>query len=223
MDRTSRLIAQLSRELRPVRRLLNPDARALLWIVSVFSTLGIYAGLHGLRPDIGEVFAQPAFTTEWIAALLTGVSAATAAFHLSVPGCSKRWIYIPVPATVVWVLTFVRGIFLETMSLGWDEVRIPESWSCVRFIGITSILLSVLMLWLLRHASYSRKSEIVVFSILSVAAMASANQDLFHSLHRAVSVLVWHGGTIFVLLWAYSLVGPWLLDRFERTAVGRST
>ncbi len=104
MDRTSKLISQLSRELRPVRRLLNPDARALFWIGSVSLTLGIYTLLHGLRPDIAEAFAQPTFTTEWVAALLTGVSSATAAFHLSVPGCAKRWIFVPVPAIVVWRL-----------------------------------------------------------------------------------------------------------------------
>ena len=181
----------------------------------VLSLLGISTWLRGVRPDLSEAFAQPEVALEWAAALLTGVSAAISAFYISVPGRAGWWLFLPLLATGAWLLSLAYGIAFDWIHTGWDAFRVPESWECVRLISATTIFLSPILLMLLRHAAYVRPTETVLLTVLSIAALASADQDFAHTLHRAASVLVWHGGTIVVLLCAYSLVGPQLLNRFE--------
>lgn len=181
----------------------------------VLSLLGIFTWLRGLRPDLSEAYARPEVALEWAASLLTGVSAAVSAFYISVPGRAAWWLFLPLLAIGAWFLSLFYGIVFDWTRMGSDAFRVPESWECVRVISVTTILLGPILLMLLRHATYVRPTETVLLAILSIAALASADQDFAHTLHRAASVLVWHGGTIVVLMCAYFLIGPRLLNRLE--------
>ena len=99
-----RLVAALTADLTPVRRLSAPFLRALVWLaitvaiavaLAVFSDLGAMGRRLGASPDL------------WVAAAgsaMTAVLAVIAAFELNLPDRKPLWALLPLPAAILWVV-----------------------------------------------------------------------------------------------------------------------
>ena len=99
--KTSDLIATLAGNLKPVRRLRPPVVRAAGWLLLAALVLALLAISQGIRPDLAQRLHDRTFTVSIVASLLTGVLAAIAAFQISLPDRSRRWLLLPLPALVV--------------------------------------------------------------------------------------------------------------------------
>jgi hypothetical protein len=87
----------------------------------------LLAALHSLPADLAERLHQPAFVVGQLAALATGVLAAVAAFMISLPDRSRRWLLLPAPALAIWVSTIGYGCLTDWVSIGPGGVQFGET------------------------------------------------------------------------------------------------
>jgi hypothetical protein len=115
---TDQLIEQLSEELRPVQPLPPPGVRALLWL-AVCGALCVGLILRFGHPAMYlHRFAVPRIAVETIATALTAIAATWAAFELSVPDRSPRWVWLPLPPFLLWLAASGLGCLQNGFSLG---------------------------------------------------------------------------------------------------------
>jgi hypothetical protein len=208
---TERLIERLAAELRPVRPLRPPLVRAGLWLAFALVVVAAIVWSHGLRPDLLERFARPDVRLEWFASLLTGVLAAVATFYLSLPDRSARWALLPLPGLALWLATLGYGCLLDWFAYGPDGLVPGVSFACFQSIVATSIPLGLGLLLMVRHAGPVRPTLTTTTGALAVAALAASGLSLYHHVDAAIMVLIWHVGTIAIVVAVGHFTGPRLL------------
>src|SRR6185369_11073429 len=119
MSDTDTLIAQLSERLQPVQPLRKPWLRAALWTVFATIIIALLAIFFGRRADIGHAIHEAKFVMPLIGSWLTGLTAAIAAFEVSLPDRSRRWLWLPLTPVLLWSSGFAYGCLAN-----W--VEIPE-------------------------------------------------------------------------------------------------
>jgi hypothetical protein len=191
---TPELIEILCADAKPVRRLRPPLLRAALWLLFAGVVLFALAGLLGTRPYLAERLRQPTFAVALAGSLLTGVLAAVAAFHLSLPDRSRQWLLLPVPALVLWVSTIGYGCLTDWVSIGPDGVRLGTTLECLATLAMASLPLSLVLLVMLRHAARLHPTMVAMMGGLASAGIAATALSLFHELDATVMVLVWNLG-----------------------------
>lgn len=207
-DDTATLIARLAAEAGPVRRLAAPWRRAALFLGGAVLLLALVAAAAGgPRPGLAEMMAMPGRRLEWLASLATGVLSTFTAFHLAVPGRSALWALLPVPAAVLWLGALGYGTAMDVQMMGMAEgMGWQASWGCLGAIVSSAAPLAALMFYLLRFADAARPAATAAFGVLAVAALSAAGLTLYHELETALMVLVWHVGTV-ALLVALAMMG----------------
>lgn len=202
MTSTSELIDSLVVDAKPVRRLRPPVARALCWLLFAALMLTLVALVHGVRPDLMLKLRQPTFVVSVAAALITAALASTASFIASVPGRSRRWLWLPAPAVVVWMSTIGYGCLTNWVSIGPDGMSPGETARCFATLAITGIPLSLVMLIMLRYVARLAPTPVVMTGSLAVAATTAVALSLFHPLDATVMILMWNFGvaTLFLAL-----------------------
>jgi hypothetical protein len=204
--RTDDLIRQLSEGLEPVRRVAPPWQAALAWLVLAAALMGAAVAVSGFRHDIAERLALPHEQVNLIAALLTGIAAAVAAFQLALPDRDPRWAMLPLPFAVMWLSGLGWGCLRDFAEQGWPALS--TSFECMRFIIGFSVPLTAAMLWMARHAAPIRPGPVAALAGLAAAAVASVGLSLVHHLDAAAMVLIWHGGAVALVTLCAWRFGP---------------
>ena len=179
---TDTLIDQLVADVPPVRPLRAPALRALTAVVAIALIAGLAIAMLG---DVGELRRRYAgretvLALEMAAMLATGVLAIAAAFFLSIPGRSKRWIIAPVPTFAVWLLISGLGCyndFVRREGIGWE---LGESMHCLLFILASAALLAPLLIWRLARAKPIDPLPVALLGALGVAAVSALVLQFFH-------------------------------------------
>jgi hypothetical protein len=197
---TDALIDGLAERLAPVRPQRPPVVRAGLWLGFAALLVGGLTLAMGVRPGLAAWFARPAFDLEWSGEVLTGITAALAAFTLALPDRSDRWLLLPVPALLLWLSGIGAGCLTDWVRLGPAGFEIGPSLVCFCFILVTGLPLTLLLLLMLRHAGPIRPHATACLGALAAAGVATAGLSLFHGLDTAVMSLLWHGGTAALLV-----------------------
>jgi hypothetical protein len=194
---TDDLIGALSAELRPVRPLDAPLARAAKFLAFAGACLLAIALIAGPTPLFFARLDDAMFLIPWLAAIATGVAATVAVFHLAVPG-TPRWVFfLPVPPLAVWLATLGAGCLEELIAHG--TAHLGTSWHCMQVIAQTSLPLGLALGWMLRRAAPLAPVATGALAALAVSAFASATLETFHSLETATMVLLWHGTTVAIV------------------------
>lgn len=207
MTSTPELIDSLVADAKPVRRLRPPVTRALCWLLFAALLLALVALVHGVRPDLIVKLRQPTFVVGVVAALITAALASTASFIASVPGRSRRWLWLPAPAVMVWMSTVGYGCLTDWVSIGPDGISPGETARCFATLAITGIPLSLVMLIMLRYVARLAPTPVVMTGSLAVAAMTAAALSLLHPLDATVMILMWNVGVAALLLALSGLYG----------------
>ncbi len=189
---TEQLIESLSRELAPVRPLLPPARRALLWLAAVALLIGIALLRFADLAAFATRYAAPRMALEAAAMLLTGITAVVAAFHLSLPDRSSLWRYAPLPPLLLWIATSGLGCLQYGLGLGPAGDRVGESTHCFVFIIGTSVPLMVLLYAVLRRARPLDPIPVALTAALGVAALAAFVLQFFHHFDVTAIDLVTH-------------------------------
>ena len=154
----------------------------------------LLASLHGARPDLALRLREPTFALALAGSLLTGISAAIAAFFLSLPDRTRLWLLLPAPALALWVATIGYGCLNDWVSLRPDGLRVGSTLACFATLVIASLPLSAALLVMLRHAARLHPTMVGMMGGLAAGGIAATALSLFHELDATVMVLVWNLG-----------------------------
>ena len=206
--KTSDLIDTLVAKASPVRPLRPPALRAALWLLIAATILALLAISHGLRPDLAVKFQQQTFIVGVAASLLTAVLAAIAAFFVSVPDRSRRWLLLPAPALVVWMSTTGYQCLTDWVSIRSDGMHWGETADCFATVVLTSVPLWIVLLVMLRYTAWLPSRAVGLAGSLAVAALAASALSLFHSIDASAMILMWNFGSAALLVMLGSIFGP---------------
>lgn len=200
MTTTEELIGLLSANAAPVRRLRPPVVRCALWLAFAAVIVAMLGISRGVRPDLAQRLADPAFTAGLGAAVLTGILAAAATFMLGLPDRSGRWALLPLPGVAAWVGTIGYGCLTNWVSLSPDGVTLGATAACFATLVLTSTPLSLAMLLMMRRLGSLRPTSVTLCGALAVAAITATALSLFHSLNATVLILLWNFGVAALFL-----------------------
>lgn len=211
--RTEELITQLSRGLRPVRRLPSPLAMLGLWCLFCVGVIGAALLVSGLRADFAAWLMEGFDLYHLMSAALVALTAGYAAFQLALPDRDQRWALLPVPAVVGWLVTMGWGCLEDLARLGPEALQLGVSLPCLGFIIGLGVPMTAAIAFLTRHAALLRPVPVAALGALSAAAFASLGLTLVHELDAAMMVLVWHGIAVLVVTALGAVAGPRLMRR----------
>lgn len=202
---TDDLIRRLSQDVAPVRRVTPPMQAALRWLALAVAVVAAGVLLSGVRHDLEHQLMLMHERVNLLAALATGAAAAVAAFHLALPDRSDRWALLPLPFAAFWISGLGWGCVAEFAEVGWPAMG--TSFGCMRFIIGFGVPLTLGMLWMTRHAARIRPGPVACLAGLAAAALASVGVSLVHHIDAAAMVLIWHGGSVLLVMLVARLWG----------------
>ncbi len=181
-SRTDMLIDQLAADGRPVRVLRAPALRASITAAAIFLVAGFAIVMLG---DIGQLRVRYAgrealLALEMAAMLATGVLAIVAAFFVSIPGASTRWLAAPIPPFAIWLLLSGFGCYGDYLRRGEVGWALGESLHCLLFILGTSAVLAPLLVWRLARARPIDPLPVALLGGLGIAATSAFVLQFFH-------------------------------------------
>jgi hypothetical protein len=207
---TSALARRLAADNTPVRPLSNPWRRTALWVLASIPCMTVVLLVVRWQGRLFWPASDGRFGVEEVAAFATAITAAGAAFASVVPGYDRRWLLLPVLPLMVWLGSIGAGC-LQLWSLG-GPVTIGRDWSCVRLITLTGAVPGAGMAWMLRRGAPLTPRLSAALGGLAAAGMGNVVMRLVHPPDVSVLVLVWHVGTVSVLVALASAVGLRLLN-----------
>ena len=197
---TEQLIAALTEGLAPVRPLRPPLLRALLWLAPVALLIGVAVLRWANLEAFAVRYAAPRPALEFLAILLTAITAIVAAFHLSLPDRNSLWRYAPLPPLALWIAT--SGLGCLQHGLGWGAVgkRFGESPHCFTFIVALGLPLAALLYAVLRRARPLQPLPVALTAALGVAALAAFTLQFFHPFDTTSIDLALHLAAVLVVV-----------------------
>jgi hypothetical protein len=207
---TETLIRDLGDGLTPVRRAASPTRLALIWLgisALIAGGLAVFFDTHAAMVRLGSAADM------WLAvlgSLLTAVLAAKAAFELAMPGRSRLWALLPVPALLLWIGASGMGCLRTWAATGWDGSLHME---CLMVIIGVSVPLAAAMVIMLRRSFPLHPALTAMVAGLACAAAAATVLALFHPADAAAADLAFHALAVAVVTAVLTVSGRRLLKR----------
>jgi hypothetical protein len=206
----SRLIGDLSADLRPVRRLPSPWLRALVWLGVVLGVAAVLVATRALLPALGIVGNDPWMVPGAYASLAMAILAAVAAFQLSLPDRSDAWAWLPVPALGVWIVLNGLGC-LATLPIPGAQTSPFQFAVCLGLIFAISLPLTITMIVMVRRARPLRPLRVAVLGGLAASGAAATLLVLIHPHDSAVLDLAAHAVAVVAIIGLNVVLGGRLL------------
>ena len=182
MNRVDLLIDTLAADARPVTPLRPPLARAagLFAVVALIGAIAVF-----LLGDVPQLLARyggrsEIMALEMVAILATGLLAIAAAFLISIPGRSRRWLLAPVVPFAAWLLLSGAGCYRDLVRGGSSGLEMGHSLDCLIFIVGVSLPLGTTLVWLLARARPIDPLPVALLGGLGTAAVAAFILQFFH-------------------------------------------
>ncbi len=190
--RTEELIDRLVADAEPVKPLLSPARRAVLWSVAagICVVLGV---LHfGLRPDAMEGWFGVGLALRLGLLTATTWLAVVTAFRLSVPGHDlrawSRWWPLALLGVLVAIVT--AEVVIGAIR---GEMRSPlSSWKCVQKVAFVGALPAVLAIVLIQRASTLEPCWAALLGVLAAGAAGALTSELACPIHAPIHIMLWH-------------------------------
>ncbi len=200
------LIERLAGNLTPVRRLIPPWQRALIWLLCVAILAAALTTIANL-PALELRFAMaPDLAIAAAGSTMTAIAATFAAFQSAIPGRSARWSLLPLPPLLVWLGASGFGCLRSWIIPGIATIEPAEMKSCFGFILLLSVPLSVLTILLLRRTWPVRPALTAALAGLAVAAAAASLLNLFHPYDASAADLAVHIVAVLIVVCANRLL-----------------
>jgi hypothetical protein len=107
---TERLIRTLIDTATPVRPLPRPWVRCALWLAIAIPYMALVVSVMSPRADLTVKLTEARFLIEQFAALATGIAAAIAAFASTIPGYSRKVLFLPLLPLAAWLGAMDRAV-----------------------------------------------------------------------------------------------------------------
>ena len=170
------LIDRLAADAKPVERLRPPLLRAGLWLGGYCALLVAAILVLGATP--GASAGEPRALLEGSVIFLTGITAVTAAFFLSLPDRSRLWLAAPAPPLAAWLLLSGYGCWAQWRE--GDGGALAQSADCFAFILGLGIPAAVALYAFLRRAHPLDPVPALIAGGLGIAGLTGAALQFFH-------------------------------------------
>ena len=164
MPSQTELIAQLTGELKPVKRLWDPNLRFITWLAaSVGVVVAIMLFIQSFRADFSSQLLNFRFLIETALAVLPTLTLSWVVLRRSVPGLSApKWL---VPATVAAVVLSLGSLFLGHFGHAATEVSMAGKRPTCLIEVLTLSWIPIAALSFLVLKGYARHSSAMWFCI----------------------------------------------------------
>ena len=196
-ERHESLIRTLAQDVRPVRVLLPPWQRAVLWLGACVVLAGLLLWGVGRLDGPGPLLMPDKIALG--AAALTAIASALAAFSLAVPGRHRSWAALPIPPLLVWVAASCWSCGV-TAPVPPGTPGDPAPMSCFRFIVLFSAPLTALIYWMLRRAYCVRLLATSTLAGLAVASVGAVVLVVQHPHGMVLTDFVAHFGAVLLVV-----------------------
>ncbi len=208
--RTEQLITDLTRDVEPVQPLRRPWRRTLVWALSASLYLALLITAMSPRDDLGLRVADPRFVLEQLAALLTGITAAAAAFATTIPGHRRDVVFVPLAFLALWIALVGVGVVEDARS----GTMVPGGgWQCIATVLAGAALPAAMMAHMMRRGAPIRPRATAALGALGAAGLGNLGACLFHPHSSNLVVLVWHCGVVLGLALVAAVCGRGIVTR----------
>lgn len=188
--KTEELIERLAAQASPVRPLRSPATRLAMWAALAVPMVMVVALSMGLRDDLSQRLAEPAFQARVAASLATALLAAFAGLALGVPGRAWAWVLAPLLPLILWLSNLGRQCLLELRGEAEVELLAPPHLDCLPDIVVMIALPTIVMLMMvLKGAGFHRRLELALGG-LAAAALSNTALSLAHPVDAGLLVLL---------------------------------
>jgi hypothetical protein len=172
MSDTDALISRLSDRLEPVKPLRKPWLRALLWSAFATVIIALLGTFFGARANIEHALHEAKFVMPLVGSWLTGLTAAIAAFEVSLPDRSRRWLWLPLAPVLLWSSGFAYGCLASWVEIPEGANIAAGAKECIGTILLVSAALVVVLLPMLRRVKTLRPALTAWLGCLAVSGFA---------------------------------------------------
>ncbi len=215
-DKTQQLIDRLVTGLEPVQRMRRPLHRAagvLTGMALLAVAIALFAVDFGhVRQRAGEV----SVVLELLSTALTAVMMVLAAFHLSVPGSSPKWLLAPLPPLLLWLMASAYICIAHPYSTRLDIPDEVVGIGCFVFIVLIGTPIGAILLRSLLCARPLAANVITVAAALAASAFAAFLLELLHGGQEIRRDILMHWGAVVVVILSGTVASRLFLC-FERS------
>jgi hypothetical protein len=209
--KTDDLIDRLGRNATVTRPLPTPGMRTAAWMVWAVSYLVVVAVMMFAVMSSAGVTPTPLYLVQQGAALVTGIMAARAAFASVIPGANNRVWVLPAIGAAAWGLSLLWAGVLDLQASGTLGVTSQSDWPCVASMTVGGLIVGSPLVWMLRRGAPLTPGLTAFLAGLAALSVANIEACLTRPHAFALTVLLWHGGTVAAVAAVAALTGRrWL-------------
>jgi hypothetical protein len=209
---TEKLIERLAEVVEPVRPLPRPWLRMAAWLLVAIPYVALVVFVISPRVDLISKASEWRYAIEQVAALATGITAATAAFATVIPGYDRKFLFLPALPLAVWLGSLGEGCVQDWIQFGPNGLSLQPDWFCFPAIVLVGAVPAIAMAVMLRRGAPLTPHITTALGGLAAAGLGNFGLRLFHSQDASLMVLVWQVGTVFVLTAMAAWAGQYLLN-----------
>ncbi len=203
------LIQRLSSDTKPVRILRAPWMRTLFWLA--ISAPAVAATLLMTGGEIRGAIYGPRFFIAQAATLAMSISAALAAFSLTIPGSSRNLVWPPLVLLGVLLLIEPSAGVTNWRHADWQAFQIRADWAHLMIWLSANLISLVVTVFMLRRGAPLAPRAAVAFGMLAGASLSSLELRYFNANDAFFIDIVWPMPAAFILMALGGLIGPFLL------------
>jgi len=208
---TDDLIDRLGREVTVAKPLPAPGMRTAAWMVWALGYLVVVAMMMFAVMSSAGVMPTPLYLVQQSAALVTGIMAARAALVSVIPGANNRVWAMPAMGAGVWGLSLLWAGALDLQASGTLGVTSQTDWPCVASMTAGGLVVGAPLVWMLRRGAPLTPGLTAFLAALAALSVANIEACLTRPHAFALTVLLWHGGTVAAVAALCALTGRrWL-------------
>ena len=209
--KTDELIDRLGRDVTVAQPLPAPGIRTAMWTVWAVSLLLVAAVMMFAVMSSAAVTLTPLYLVQQSVALVTGIMAARAALASVIPGSNKRVWVLPAIGAAVWGGSLLWAGMLDLQASGTMGVTSQRDWPCVVSMTVGGLVVGSPLIWMLRRGAPLTPGLTAFLAALAALSFANIEACLTRPHAFALTVLLWHGGTIAAVAALCALTGRrWL-------------
>lgn len=204
--KTEDLIVSLAADARAVKTLPPMADRGGRWVQLAFWPSLVLVLVFGVRRDLLDVLATPAFVLIGVLSLLVALGAMTSALSLSVPGeASPVTGVLSLGLLLLWIAVLVASALTSGASLA-AIYHEPWHWACITRVSLLSVVPS-LALWIaVRRGFVLDHGRSTFLSFIGGGAIAALALQFVCPVDRGAHLLVSHLVPVLVLSMGAALV-----------------